>query len=116
MASIAAACNSGARGGVRAQENQGWFSLYLHHHRQNHRPAVGLLVEKLAERVANLIFDERPVGSVAVETDERVQYLLASAGKQLFRVAHIDEAARNNVGTRQRLSGLFIDGQDRKST
>src|SRR5579875_88536 len=83
----------------------------FHHNWQDHGPAMRLLVEKLAQRMTNLIFHERPVGGMPIEANERVKHLFARVGQQLFRIAHIDKAARDDIGSRQRLAGFPIDGQ-----
>src|SRR6266496_3354140 len=37
----------------------------------------------------DLIFDERPIRSVAIQTNERFQYTLTGALQELLRVAHV---------------------------
>ncbi|KKR44276.1 MAG: hypothetical protein UX02_C0001G0081 [Candidatus Moranbacteria bacterium GW2011_GWC1_45_18] len=37
------------------------FSLHLNHHWQDHRAALGFRIEKLADRVADIVFDIGPV-------------------------------------------------------
>jgi len=38
--------------------------------KQDHRATVGLLIEELAQRMLDLILDERPIRSMAIQTDE----------------------------------------------
>ena len=44
--------------------------LHLHHDRQDHWAAMRLLIEELAQRMLDLIFDERPVRGMAIQTNE----------------------------------------------
>src|SRR5450755_1443276 len=87
--------------------------LSFHHHRNNHRAAMRLLVEVFAERMFDLVLHKRPIRGMAIQADKRIQYTLTRALKQFLGVAHIDEAARDDIGARDRLSRLFIDGQHR---
>ncbi len=43
---------------------------HLHYDRQDHRAAVRLFVEKLAQCVLDFVLDKAPVGSVAVQANE----------------------------------------------
>src|SRR5439155_17050749 len=48
---------------------------------------------------------------MAIEANERFQDVLARTLQQFFRVTHVDEATRDDIGTCERLPGLFIDGE-----
>lgn len=53
------------------------FLLHLHHHWQNHGTPMRSFIQEFAQRMANLILHESPIGGMTVETDKRGKHAFA---------------------------------------
>src|SRR5690606_15930509 len=85
----------------------------LEHHGHDHRPAVGLLVEEASQGVADRGFQPGPV-HVAVPAPARdgLGRPPAHFFDQVLGLAHVDEAAGDDLGPRNDLGGAGPDADD----
>src|SRR6266487_1462110 len=60
----------------------------------------------------DLIFDERPIRSVAIQTNERFQYTLTGALQELLRVAHVYKPTRDDIRPGQGIPCFLINGEN----
>src|SRR3972149_4096724 len=84
----------------------------LHHHRKDHRPALGSFPKEPSELGLNLLLDEPPVGDFLGrrafhggndQNPELLQQLLV-----------LQEAAGNDLGRGLHATVLLVDGDDRR--
>src|SRR6266571_8754289 len=60
----------------------------------------------------DLVFNKRPIRSMAIQTDERFEHTFTRFFKQFFGITHINKPTRNDIRSGQRKSSLFIDGKN----
>ena len=74
--------------------------LDFHHHRQHHRPALGLAIQEIADCVLDLAGNKGAVGlglAVAHMAFKRIANRALGRLDQVIRLTHVDEAARDHI-------------------
>jgi len=88
------------------------FSIDLDDDRDNHRATAHLLVEELAQRVADRVLDDLPFRVAAPRLVDGAEHLLAGRLEQRVGRLLMDEAPRDEIGTGDHLSGVLVDRHD----
>src|SRR3990167_10070583 len=90
--------------------------LYFYYYRQNHGSALGFGVEELANSVSKIIADIKPVESLALAARSGFcDYLFnffSRLRKKLWRLFHVNETARDNVGIAFYFAGLAVNNRN----